>query len=294
MPTHPRILVTGATGQLGALVLAGLLKTTPAGEIAGLVRPGEGGASKADRLPAGVQARTGDYGDRASLDAAFAGIERLLFVSSSELGARIPQHRNVVEAARDAGVKLVAYTSVLHADRSPLGVAPDHRATEAMLAETGVPTALLRNGWYTENYMASVPAALAHDAVLGAAGQGRIASAARADYAAAAAAVLTAADDPSGRTYELAGDAAYTLAELAAELSRQTGRAIAYQDLPQAKFEAALLKAGLPPPVAALLADSDAGAARGALDDDSGDLHRLIGRPTTALADSVAAALKAA
>ena len=157
-----------------------------------------------------------------------------------------------------------------------------------------MPTALLRNGWYTENYMASVPAALAHDAVLGAAGQGRIASAARADYAAAAAAVLTAADDPSGRTYELAGDAAYTLAELAAELSRQTGRAIAYQDLPQAKFEAALLKAGLPPPVAALLADSDAGAARGALDDDSGDLHRLIGRPTTALADSVAAALKAA
>ncbi len=293
MSSQPRILVTGATGQLGALVLAELLKTTPAGEIAALLRRGEGGASKADRLAPDVQARVGDYGDRASLAAAFAGIERLLFVSSNDLGARVGQHRNVVEAAKEAGVTLVAYTSLLHADRSPLGVADDHRATEAMLAQASLPTVLLRNGWYTENYMASVPAALAHDAVLGAAGQGRIASAARADYAAAAAAVLTAADDQAGRTYELAGDAAYTLTELTAELSRQTGRAIAYHDLPQAEFEAVLLKAGLPPPVAALLADSDAGAAKGALDDDGGDLHRLIGRPTTPLADSVATALKA-
>ena len=296
MPTQPRILVTGATGQLGALVVDALLKTTPAAEIAGLVRPAEGGApSKAKRLEAqGVQARTGDYADPALLRTALEGIERLLFISSSEMDDRVAQHRNVVEAATAAGVELIAYTSVLHADRSPLGLAEDHRQTEALLAASGVPTVLLRNGWYTENYLASLPAALAHDAMLGAAGEGRIASAARADYAEAAAAVLASKHDQGGRTYELAGDAAYTLAELAAELSRQVGRPIAYRDLPQAEFEQALLGAGLPPFLAALLADSDAGAAKGALLDDSGDLRRLIGRPTTPLATGVAAALRAA
>ena len=296
MPTQPRILVTGATGQLGALVIDALLRTAPAAEIAGLVRPAEGGARfKAERLEAlGVQARTGDYGDPASLRTALAGIERLLFISSSELDRRLAQHGHVVEAAAAAGIELIAYTSVLHADRSPLGLAEDHRRTEALLAASGVPTVLLRNGWYTENYMASVPAALAHDALLGAAGEGRIASAARADYAEAAAAVLTSNDDQAGRTYELAGDGAYTLAELAAELSRQAGRSIAYTDLPRAEFEQALLGAGLPPFLAALLADSDAGAAKGALFDESGDLRRLIGRPTTPLATSVATALRAA
>ena len=201
------------------------------------------------------------------------------------------QHRNVVEAARAAGVSLVAYTSVLHADRSPLGLAEDHRQTEALLARSGVPFVLLRNSWYTENYMASLPAALAHDALLGAAGEGRIASAARADYAAAAAAVLVSETDQAGRTYELAGDTAYTLAELAAELSRQTGRTIGYKNLSEADFKAALLGAGLPPGLAALLSDSDAGAAKAALFDDSRDLSRLIGRPTTPLADSIRKAL---
>ncbi len=210
------------------------------------------------------------------------------------MDGRVAQHRNVVEAATAAGVTLIAYTSVLHADRSPLGLAEDHRQTEALLAASGIPTVLLRNGWYTENYLASLPAALAHDAVLGAAGEGRIASAARADYAQAAAAALTSSEDHAGRTYELAGDAAYTLAELASELTRQVGRPIAYHDLPQAEFEKALLGAGLPPFLAALLADSDAGAAKGALFDASGDLARLIGRPTTPLATSVAAALEGA
>ena len=293
--SQARILVTGATGQLGAMVIDELLKTTPAAAIAGLVRPGEGGTPRnAERLSArGVEARTGDYADPASLQAAFEGIERLLFISSSEMNGRVAQHRNVVEAARAAGVGLVAYTSVLQADRSPLGLAEDHRQTEALLAASGLPTVLLRNGWYTENYMASLPAALAHGAVLGAAGEGRIASAARADYAAAAAAVLLSKEDGAGRTHELAGDASYTLAELAAAVSRQAGREIAYKDLPPAAFEAALRDAGLPPPLAALLADSDAGAAKGALFDDGGDLRRLIGRPTTPLAASVAAALKA-
>ncbi len=293
--TQPRILVTGATGQLGGIVVKELLKTVPATEIAGLVRPAESGApSKGERLEAqGVQARQGDYTDSASLKAALAGIERLLFISSGTMEGRVAQHRNVVEAAKVAGVSLVAYTSVLHADRSPLGLAEDHRRTEALLAASGVPCVLLRNGWYTENYMASVPAALAHDAVLGAAGDGCISSAARADYAAAAVAVLTSGEDQGGRVYELAGDGAYTLAELAAEVSRQAGREIGYKNLSEAAFEAALLGAGLPGGLAALLADSDAGAAKGALFDDGRALSRLIGRPTTSLAASVAKALEA-
>ena len=296
MSASPRFFVTGAAGQLGGLVIDTLLKTVPAAEIAGLVRDGGGSApSKAEALAArGAQTRPGDYEDPASLRSAFDGVERLLFVSSSAMEGRAAQHRNVVEAARAAGVSLIAYTSVLHADRSPLGLAEDHRQTEALLAASGVPYVVLRNGWYTENYMASLPAALAHGALRGAAGDGRIASAARADYAAAAAAVLLSGKDQAGRTYELAGDQAYTLAELAAEVSRQTGREIAYHDLPEADYKAALLGAGLPPGLAALLADSDAGAAKGALFDDGGDLGRLIGRPATPWTESVRQALQAA
>ncbi len=296
MSASPRFLVTGAAGQLGGHVIDTLLDAHPAAEIAGLVRKGGGsGPSKGNELTArGVQTRLADYEDPASLRSAFAGIERLLFISSSAMEGRVAQHRNVVEAARAAGVSLLAYTSVLHADRSPLGLAEDHRQTEALLAASGVPHVLLRNGWYTENYMASLPAALAHGALLGAAGEGRIASAARADYAAAAAAVLVSDEDQAGRTYELAGDHAYTLAELAAEVSRQTGREIAYLDLPEAEYKAALLGAGLPPGLAALLADSDAAAAKGALFDDGGDLSCLIGRSTTSWTESVRQALQAA
>ena len=294
--TSPRLLVTGATGQLGALVIEALLKTTQAAEIAGTVRNGEDGPqAKAGRLrEQGVQTRSADYNDPASLRLAFAGVDRLLFISSSAMEGRVPQHRNVVEAAQAAGVSLIVYTSVLHADRSPLGLAEDHRQTEALLTRSGMPFVLLRNGWYTENYMASVPAALAHDALIGAAGEGRIASTARADYAEAAAAVLVSAEDQAGRTYELAGDTAYTLTELAAEVSRQAGREIGYHDMPEADFKAALLGAGLPPGLAGLLSDSDAGAAQGALFDDGRDLSRLIGRPTTPLAESVRKALQAA
>ena len=296
MSTSPRFLITGATGQLGGLVIDTLLKTTPAAAIAGLVREGEhGAASKVDPLRSrGVETRPGDYGDPASLRFAFAGIKRLLFISSSTMDGRVAQHRHVVEAAKAAGVSLIAYTSVLHADRSPLGLAEDHRQTEALLAASGMPYVLLRNSWYTENHMASLPAALAHGALLGAAGKGRIASAARADYAVAAAAVLVSDEPQAGRIYELAGDHAYTLAELAAEVSRQTGRAIAYHDLPEAEYRAALLGAGLPPGLAALLSDSNAGAANGALFDDGGDLGRLIGRPTTPWTESVRQALDAA
>jgi NAD(P)H dehydrogenase (quinone) len=282
------ILVTGASGQLGRLVIAALLKTTPARQIHALVRSEQAGAGLSAQ---GVQVHVGDYKQPQALDAAFAGINRLLLISSNELGSRAAQHANVIQAARRAGVELLAYTSLLHADTSPLGLADEHRQTEAALRESGVPFVLLRNGWYTENYTASIPSALAHDALLGAAGEGRISSAARADYADAAAAVLTLAGVPSGRIYELAGDEAYTLAQFAAELSTQAKKTIPYQNLSEAELKAVLLQAGLPEPVAALLSDSDKGASEGALFDDSGDLRGLIGRATTPLAATIAAAL---
>lgn len=285
-----RFLVTGASGQLGRLVIAGLLKTVPASQIGVLIRSEKAAAEFAAR---GLHVHIGDYGRPDSLKAAFAGVDRALLISSSEIGQRTAQHRNAIEAARQAGVKLLAYTSLLHADTSPLGLAEEHRQTEATLKASGVPHALLRNGWYSENYAASIPAALAHGALLGSADGGRIASAARADYAEAAVRVLTAAEPQAGRIYELAGDASYTLAEFAAELSKQSGKAVAYRDLPQADYEAALAGAGLPGPFAALLADSDAGAAKGALFDDSHTLSQLIGRPTTQIAATISAALKA-
>lgn len=285
-----RFLVTGASGQLGRLVIDGLLKTVPASQIGVLVRSEKAAAEFAAR---GLHVHNGDYSRPDSLKAAFAGVDRALLISSSEIGQRTAQHRNAIEAARQAGVKLLAYTSLLHADTSPLGLAEEHRQTEAALKASGVPHALLRNGWYSENYAASIPAALAHGALLGSADGGRIASAARADYAEAAVRVLTAAELEAGRIYELAGDASYTLAEFAAELSKQSGKAVAYRDLPQADYEAALVGAGLPGPFAALLADSDAGAAKGALFDDSHTLSQLIGRPTTPIAATISAALTA-
>jgi len=281
------IVVTGATGQLGRLVIQALLAKVPASHIVAAVRQPE---RAADLAALGVQVRQADYTQPATLDAAFAGAEKVLLISSSEVGQRAPQHRNVIEAAQRAGVALLAYTSVLHADTSPLGLAAEHQATEAMLRTAGLPYVLLRNGWYTENYLASIPPALQHGAFIGSAGAGRIASAARADYAAAAAEVLTQPDQ-AGKVYELAGDTSYTLAEFAAELSLQSGKTIPYVDLPEAEFKGALVGAGLPEPLAALLADSDAGAAKGALFDDQRQLSALIGRPTMALADMIKVAL---
>lgn len=281
------IVVTGASGQLGRLVIEALLQRVSAAEIVAVVRDS---AKAGDLVARGVQLRQADYNQPATLEAAFQGADKLLLISSSEIGQRVAQHRAVIEAAQRAGVKLLAYTSVLHADTSPLGLAAEHRETEALLRASGLPVVLLRNGWYTENYAASIPAALAHGVLLGSADAGRIASAARADYAAAAAAVLTGADQ-GGRIYELAGDTSYTLSEFAAEVARQSGQAVAYQDLPEAAYEAALTGAGLPPGLAALLADSDTGASKGGLFDDGHQLSALIERPTTPLAESVRAAL---
>ncbi|EKM6428920.1 SDR family oxidoreductase [Cronobacter sakazakii] len=282
------IAITGATGQLGQRVIDTLLNTVAAQEIVAIVR----NPAKAAALSArGVQVRAADYNDVAALTAALAGVEKVLLISSSEIGQRATQHRNVIDAAKTAGVKLIAYTSLLHADRSPLGLAEEHVATEKMLADAGIPYVLLRNGWYTENYLASVPPALEHGVFIGSAGDGKIASASRQDYAEAAAKVLTL-DNQAGRVYELAGDHAWTLRDLTALLSKETGKTVAYQNLSEADFAAALTGAGLPEGFAKLLADSDIGASKGGLFDDSHQLSALIGRPTTSLEASLRESLK--
>lgn len=283
-----RILVTAAGGQLGRLTIDALLKLVPASQIvAGLRDPAKG----ADLAARGVTVVAADYSKPETLDAAFKGIDRLLLISSNELGQRVAQHRNVIDAAKKAGVKLIAYTSVLRADTSPLSVAKEHLPTEELIRASGIPFALLRNGWYTENYTASIPAALAHNALISSARDGRIASASRADYAAAAAAVL-AGEGHAGKIYELAGDEAFTLEQFAAEITKQSGKTVAYVRLPEADFKAALLGAGLPPELAELIATSDTAAADGALFDDSRTLGKLIGRPTTPFAETISEALK--
>jgi len=280
------IVITGATGNLGQHVIANLLKSVPAANIIAAVR----NPAKAAGLAAkGVQVRQADYNDGASLDAAFKGATKILLISSSEVGQRAQQHQNVIDAAKRAGVSLLAYTSVLRADTSPLGLAAEHVVTEAAIRASGLPYTFLRNGWYLENHTEHLAPVLEHGVVLGAAQNGRFSSAARADYAAAAAAVLTAAQPQA--IYELAGDHGFTLAEYAAEVARQSGKAIVYKDLPQADFKAALVSVGVPEGFADLLADSDAGAAKGALEDHGKQLSALIGRPTTTLLDAVKAAL---
>lgn len=277
------IAITGATGQLGQLVIEELLKTVPASQIVAIVR----NPAKAEALSnQGIVVRQGDYTDQAAFTTALNGVDKLLLISSSEVGQRATQHQNVINAAKAACVKFIAYTSLLHADTSPLGLHVEHVETEKALAESGVPYALLRNGWYTENYLASAPPALEHGVFIGAAGEGKIASATRADYAAAAAKVVSE-DGHAGNVYELAGDSAWTLSELAAELSKQSGKPVAYQNLSEADFAAALKGVGLPAGLADMLADSDTGASKGGLFDDSRTLSKLIGRPTTTLAESV-------
>ncbi|MFY9510226.1 MAG: NAD(P)H-binding protein, partial [Rubrivivax sp.] len=179
------IAITGATGQLGRLIVARLKTLAPTLPLLALVRT----PAKAAEL--GIAAREADYARPATLATALAGVDTLLLISSSEVGQRAVQHRNVIDAAKAAGVQRIVYTSLLRADGSPLSLAQEHRETEAMLKAAGIAHTVLRNGWYTENYSGSIPGALAGGAFIGSAGEGRIASAARADYAEAAAVVLT-------------------------------------------------------------------------------------------------------
>lgn len=282
------IAVTGATGHLGRLVIDALLERgTDPSEVVAAVRSPEKAADLAAR---GVHVREADYTKPDTLASAFGGVDRLLLISSSEVGQRLAHHRNVVEAAKRAGVGFLAYTSILRAATSPMRLAEEHRATEELVRESGIPFAFLRNGWYTENYTEQLGPALEHGALLGSAGEGLVSAATRADYAAAAAAVLMG-DGHEGAVYELAGDDAFTMAELAAEVSRQSGTPVAYRDLPENEYARALVGFGLPEPFAAVLADSDRGIAAGHLYEDGGDLRRLIGRPTTPMPDAVASAL---
>jgi NAD(P)H dehydrogenase (quinone) len=278
------IAITGATGQLGRLVVDKLKTKVPGADIVALVRT----PAKAAAL--GVTAREADYNRPETLGPALEGVDTLLLVSSNEVGKRAAQHRTVIEAAKRAGVKRIVYTSLLHADTSPLSLAEEHLQTEAELKASGVPFTILRNGWYTENYTGSIAGALAGGALVGSAGEGRISSAMRLDYAEAAVAALVG-EGHEGKTYELAGDEAWTLSELAAEISRQTGREIPYKNLPEAEYAAALEGFGLPEGLAQAIAGWDAGASQGALFDDSRRLSALIGRPTTTLSVAVNEAL---
>lgn len=290
MPSTENIVITGASGQLGRLVVQYLREALPAAKVIALVRNPE---KAKDLAAAGVELRAADYTNPASLAKAFTGADKVLLISSSELKERVNQHRNVINAAKLADVKLLAYTSVLHADTNPSLLAKDHRETEALIRASGIPFVFLRNGWYNENYTAGIAIALQQGVVLGAAGNGLISSAARADYAAAAIAVL-ASDTKlhAGKTYELAGDNAYTLSQFAAEVAQQSGKDVIYKNLPENEFKAVLQGIGLPEELAAVMADSDKSVAQNVLFDDSKQLSKLIGRATTPQAESVAAALK--
>jgi NAD(P)H dehydrogenase (quinone) len=285
------IVVTGATGQLGRHVLEALLERgVPAAEI---VAAGRSVEKLADFAARGVHVQPMDYADAGSVAAALKGAKRVLLISGSEVGQRVDQHRTVIEAARAEGVELLAYTSIANADTTAMLLADEHKATEALLRESGVPFVLLRNGWYLENYTEQLPGTLAQGAVAGSAGDGKVSGASRADYAHAAAAVLVA-DDQAGKVYELGGDDAFSMADLAAEISAATGRTISYNDLPAEEYAGLLTGVGVPGAFAEILADSDLGIARGDLLVSSGDLRRLIGRPTTSLGQAVRSAAAAA
>ncbi|MFF6781860.1 NAD(P)H-binding protein [Streptomyces sp. NPDC012510] len=282
------IVVTGATGHLGKFVVEGLLEKVPAEQITAVVRSEEKAAGFAAR---GVKIAVADYNAPETFDGVFAAGDKVLLISSSEVGAdRAGQHKVVIDAAKAAGVSLLAYTSAPGSLTAAL--ADDHRSTEEVLLASGLPYALLRNGWYHENYTEQLAPVLEYNAVTHAAGEGRVSSASRADYAAAAVAVLTG-EGHEGKTYELGGDTAWSFAEYAAELSEQTGKEIANNPVPVDAYVGILTGAGLPEPFAAILAGVDASVEKGELVVPSGDLSRLIGRPTTPLSESIAAALKA-
>lgn len=280
------ITVTGATGRFGRLAIEALLRRgVPAGQV---VAAGRDLTEIADLSGRGVTVRYADYDDPASLRAAFAGADRLLFVSGSEIGRRVPQHQAVITAAAQARVGLIAYTSAPKADTSDMMLAEDHRVTERALAGSGLPYVFLRNGWYLENYTATLPAILEHG-LFGAAGDGLISGAARADLAEAAAAVI-AGEGHRNAVYELGGTP-FTLTELASEITRVSGHEVAYTDLSEEAYASMLMAAGVPGRMAAVLADTHRAAAKGGLYIEGDDLPRLLGRPATPLAEVIRAAL---
>lgn len=282
------IVVTGATGQLGRLVVEGLMKRLPAGEIVAAVRSPEKADWAAER---GVVVRKADYDQPDTLSSAFDGAGKVLLISGSEVGKRVAQHKAVVEAARDAGAAHVVYTSAPKADTSPLVLAPDHKATEEIIRASGLAATILRNGWYSEGYTQAIEQGARTGNFVGSAGDGRVASATRADYAAAAVEVLTG-DGHANKIYELSGDVAWTRAELATEIAKATGKDVTYTDLPSDEHKAVLAQAGLPAPIVELLTAIDANIKDGVLSATPGDLKALLGRPTTPIAATVAEVVK--
>lgn len=282
------IAVTGATGKLGRAVVDELLGRRPPASVTALVRD----QRRAEELAArGVALRIVDYDDPDTLAAAFAPGERVLLISSNSAGRRhTDQHAAVIAAAATAGVRILAYTSVLHAADATYSIGWDHRRTEELLIDSGVPYVVLRNGWYNENYTGHLDAILQHRQVFGSAGQGRVAAAARADYAVAASTVLTE-DNHEGRVYELSGDRSFGLADLAAEISRQSGRTITYRSLEPSDYLAFMVGQGVPENDAEQLVEADSAIAHGELSWVGGDLRRLIRRPSTPIARSIATAL---
>lgn len=278
------IAITGATGHLGQLVIEKIKQKVDASEIVALVRT----PAKAAGL--GVATREADYTRQDTLDVALKGVDTLLLISGNEIGQRAVQHENVIRAAVKNGVKRIVYTSLLHADKSPLNLAPEHVQTEQALKNSGLDYTILRNGWYSENYTGSIAPALGLGAFYGSAGEGKISSAPREDYAEAAVVALTG-QGHEGKTYELAGDEFYTLTDLAAEITAQSGKDIPYRNIPEADYAAALKNAGLPDGFAEAIASWDTGASQNALFDDSHVLSKLIGRKTTPIAVSVQKAL---
>ncbi len=282
------IVVTGATGNLGRFVIEGLLEKVPADQITAVVRDEAKAAGFAAR---GVKIAVADYNQPETFDGVLSAGDKVLLISSSEVHLdRVAQHQVVIDAAKAAGVSLLAYTSAPGSLTASL--ADDHRATEKVILESGLPYTLLRNSWYNENYTENLAPVLEYNAVVQAAGDGRVASAARADYAAAAVAVLTG-EGHENKTYELSGDTAWSYAEYAAEVSKQTGKEIGYNAVPAATYVGILTGAGVPEFMAVILAGVDVSAEKGELAVTTGDLSRLTGRPTTPIADSIAAALKA-
>ncbi|GAA3288953.1 NmrA family NAD(P)-binding protein [Dactylosporangium vinaceum] len=282
------IVVTAASGQLGRLTVEALLaRGVPASDIVATSRDVTRIKDFADR---GVAVRRADFAEPDSLPAAFEGADRLLLISTTTPSERVANHRRAIDAAVAAGASLVAYTSMLRADTSTTSLAPTHSATEEYLRER-LPSVMLRNGWYLENYTSQLPQVRQGGVVAGAAGHGRISAATRSDYADAAASVLTT-DGHTGNVYELGGDEAFTLAELAAAISAATGERIEYAHLTADAFTQVLTDAGLPAELAHVLADADLAMSRDEMFTDSGDLRRLIGRPTTTLAEAITAALR--
>ena len=274
------IVVTGATGHFGRLAIESLLaRGIAAGQIVAVGRSVEKIQDLADR---GVIVKQAAYEDPEALRAAFAGADKLLFVSGSEVGQRVAQHANVIAAAKDTGIRQIAYTSIPYADTTDLILAAEHLATERALKDSGIPSVFLRNTMYLENYDLT-------GALFGASGAGRISLATRADLAEAAAAAIVA-DRHDQQAYELGGEAV-TKAELAAEVSRQSGREVTYTDLPPAEYVQFLIAAGLPEGYATVLADADRGVAAGQGDTGTKDLEKLLGRPVTPLADAIRTAL---